>query len=78
MPELLFRYRARNFPDTLSADEAAQWLEHCRLQHAEGEFTLADFEAALREERARQDLTPKTEQALQQLETWVRALSNHG
>ena len=78
LPELLFRYRARNFPDTLSADEATQWWEHCRLQHTEGEFTLTDFEAALSEERARRDLTPKTEQALQQLETWVRALSNHG
>ncbi|MEO7496269.1 MAG: exodeoxyribonuclease I [Massilia sp.] len=26
--ELLFRYRARNFPDTLSAAEAAQWEAH--------------------------------------------------
>jgi exodeoxyribonuclease-1 len=28
LPELLFRYRARNFPDTLSANEKAQWEEH--------------------------------------------------
>jgi exodeoxyribonuclease-1 len=26
--ELLFRYRARNFPHTLSADEAAHWEQH--------------------------------------------------
>jgi len=78
LPELLFRYRARNFPDTLSTDETAQWLEHCRQQRTEGEFTLTDFEAALTEERARQDLTPKTEQALQELESWVRALSIQG
>ena len=26
--ELFFRYRARNFPTTLSADEAAQWEQH--------------------------------------------------
>ncbi|MES2900782.1 MAG: exodeoxyribonuclease I [Pseudomonadota bacterium] len=26
--ELLFRYRARNFPDTLSSAEAAQWEQH--------------------------------------------------
>ncbi len=27
--ELLFRYRARNFPDSLNAEEQQQWLEHC-------------------------------------------------
>ena len=27
--ELLFRYRARNFPETLSAAEQAQWQAHC-------------------------------------------------
>jgi len=29
---LLFRYRARNFPDTLSADEKARWQQHCKEQ----------------------------------------------
>ena len=29
LPELLFRYRARNFPQSLSADERAQWREFC-------------------------------------------------
>ena len=32
LPELLFRYRARNFPATLSADEAAEWREFCALR----------------------------------------------
>lgn len=33
LAELLFRYRARNFPDSLSVDEQAQWQEfrHARL-----------------------------------------------
>ena len=26
--DMLFRYRARNYPDSLTADEQAQWLEH--------------------------------------------------
>ncbi|MDO5624055.1 MAG: exodeoxyribonuclease I [Pseudomonadota bacterium] len=36
--ELLFRYRARNFPDTLSEAEQAQWQQHrtARLLHGEG------------------------------------------
>jgi exodeoxyribonuclease-1 len=28
LDELLFRYRARNFPATLNADESALWHEH--------------------------------------------------
>jgi exodeoxyribonuclease-1 len=29
LEELLFRYRARNFPDTLTGAEPARWREHC-------------------------------------------------
>lgn len=30
LPDLLFRYRARNFPDSLTADEREEWLHFCR------------------------------------------------
>jgi exodeoxyribonuclease-1 len=46
LDELLFRYRARNFPDSLTDPERAQWLEHCahRLHDgAGGGITLAAF-----------------------------------
>ena len=46
LDELLFRYRARNFPDTLADDERTRWLQHCagRLhQGAGGARTLAQF-----------------------------------
>ncbi len=38
LEELLFRYRARNFPDILTPEEAQQWREHCaaRLAGIEG------------------------------------------
>jgi exodeoxyribonuclease-1 len=36
LEELLFRYRARNFPDTLDADEQARWHEHCAARLHEG------------------------------------------
>ena len=38
LPELLLRYRARNFPDTLNAAERARWLAHRtgRLMDGEG------------------------------------------
>ena len=28
--EMLLRYRARNFPDSLSSDEQQEWFEFCR------------------------------------------------
>lgn len=46
LEELLFRYRARNFPDTLSDEERARWLEHrvARLHEgADGSQTVAAF-----------------------------------
>jgi exodeoxyribonuclease-1 len=78
LPELLFRYRARNFPNSLSADEGDQWREHCQLQRKEGDFNRDNFLQALLEERARADITPATTRALDALEQWVRDLSVEG
>ncbi len=55
LPEMLFRYRARNYPETLSADEQAQWLEHCRARLVDGEsghFTFTDFHAEIAQLRS--------------------------
>jgi len=55
LPELLFRYRARNHPETLSADEQAQWLEHCRTRLVDGKsghFSFTDFHAEIAQLRA--------------------------
>jgi exodeoxyribonuclease-1 len=46
LEELLFRYRARNFPATLDSQEMARWQQHCRErlhQGAGGGLTLAAF-----------------------------------
>ena len=46
LAELLFRYRARNFPGTLNPDELQRWLRHCgdRLHDGlGGGQTLAQF-----------------------------------
>ena len=46
LEELLFRYRARNFPASLDADDAERWRAHreARLQHgAGGALTLARY-----------------------------------
>ncbi|MCE1114865.1 MULTISPECIES: exodeoxyribonuclease I [Pseudomonas] len=51
LPELLFRYRARNFFDTLDAQEQARWQAFCRLRLSDPTMgapnTLGDFEQAL-------------------------------
>ena len=48
--ELLFRYRARNFPETLSAAEQQRWMEFCRARLSDSQAgapnTLAAFEQA--------------------------------
>ncbi|WP_212629937.1 exodeoxyribonuclease I [Pseudomonas sp. KB-10] len=53
LPELLFRYRARNFPDSLSSVERQRWMEFCRQRLSDPEFgapnTLAQFRAALQQ-----------------------------
>jgi exodeoxyribonuclease-1 len=50
LAELLLRWRARNHPDTLSIDEAAQWQQHreARLLAGEGGArTLAQLQERL-------------------------------
>lgn len=56
LPELLFRYRARNFPATLTEEEQVQWRNFCRLRLSDAAMgaphTLAAFESALAESMA--------------------------
>ena len=62
LPELLFRYRARNWPDALSPSESERWNAYRRQRLLEdsgmSELTLAQFDAqvaALREQHAEDD-----------------------
>lgn len=54
LPELLFRYRARNFPETLSATEQQQWRDFCRQRLSAPEWgapnTLENFDSAMAEQ----------------------------
>lgn len=53
LEELLFRYRARNFPQTLTALEQQRWQAFCRLRlsdvRAGAPITLGEFDRALGE-----------------------------
>jgi len=53
LPEMLFRYRARNYPETLTNDEAAKWRKFCverltGLKPGAG-IVLIDYFARLKE-----------------------------
>lgn len=76
LPELLFRYRARNFPDSLSSDEGQRWVDFCRQRLSDPQFgapnTLAQFHAAL--EQLRADCNPQQLQLLQQWRAYAEQL----
>lgn len=78
-PELLFRYRARNWPETLDAAERERWdaFRRRRLDTATPLTTLTREECLAMIARIR--LEPATEPArvplLDALESWVRGLA---
>lgn len=71
LPELLFRYRARNFPESLSEAEQQHWVLFCQRRLTLPEWgapnTLAQFEQAMQVVEA-QAVLPEQKQLLQQ---WV-------
>jgi exodeoxyribonuclease-1 len=75
LPLMLLRYRARNYPQTLSAREAEQWDQDRRARLIEtGDpdyFTLAGFRAAMAESREARGDEPQALEILDQLDAWV-------
>ncbi|MGN6313570.1 MAG: exodeoxyribonuclease I [Rhodanobacteraceae bacterium] len=75
--ELLFRYRARNWPATLSQEERARWLAHCRdtltKEMPLTTLTLDQYEAEIAMLRAQ--VPPGEKQILlDRLEAWSHEL----
>jgi len=71
--ELLFRYRARNWPDTLDAAERDRWREFVRtkltLETETTAITLQDYHGTI--ERLRAENTPGPSQVLlDQMQAW--------
>lgn len=78
-PELLFRYRARNWPETLDADERARWeaFRKARLTRHTSltGLTLDDYFARLAELRHDPQAQDKLPQ-LDQLQAWGEQLAD--
>lgn len=77
LPEMLFRYRARNYPETLNSDEQAQWLEHCRARLMDGESGHLNFEkfyAEIEQQRTETELDDDKKRVLSEVEAFGREL----
>ena len=74
---LLFRYRARNYPETLDQQEQWQWQEFCRARLLDGEygcdFTAQDFQDSM-QDISQRDLSDEQKETLQGLLDWVQGL----
>jgi len=81
LEELLFRYRARNFPDSLSGDEAQRWEAHRAARLLEGEGGARNVDAYFAEidrlaEQA--DGDERAEGILSQLYDYAEAITPAG
>lgn len=78
LPTLLFRYRARNWPDSLSAEEAVRWenFRRHRLLDTDGGGTITLEQYAQRVVALRSECEgdQKALRILDALETWGRGL----
>jgi exodeoxyribonuclease-1 len=72
---LYTRYRARNWPETLSPDEQQKWKQFCQARLIDGEFgcslTTIQFQQRL-EELALDELTERDHKSLGELVNWVQ------
>ncbi len=74
LPELLFRYRARNWPDTLNATEKEQWQLHCQQRLEDPTSGLEPFFESLAKLRVETGDDPSSAKILDDLEAWVDSL----
>ncbi|NBW46724.1 MAG: exodeoxyribonuclease I, partial [Betaproteobacteria bacterium] len=79
LDELLLRYRARNWPESLSEVEQHQWLEHCRarLLHGKGGHRTVEQVLARIDELAEERLQAEDERGqvvLEALVDWIQDL----
>ena len=79
--ELLFRFRARNWPETLTSEEKERWLKLRRARLMEGEGgarTLETFAEEVEElaDSYGENITEENEELCGALEDWIEIVSN--
>ncbi len=80
LPEMLFRYRARNYPQTLSESERLRWNDYRRhkFENKEGDdsLNLESFKQILAVRLQDDQLADKQKQVLHELQQWGAYLEN--
>ena len=76
LPELSWRWRARNFPQTLSEDEAQRWRAHCAARLIEGAGGARTLDAYFAEiDLLANDADSRGEEILGALYDWAEAIA---
>lgn len=78
MAELLFRYKARNFPESLIPSEQQRWQQECLQRLSErplaGGITVSEMHARITDLRQERDLTVAQEALLTNLAAYAESL----
>ncbi|MFC1601933.1 exodeoxyribonuclease I, partial [Pseudomonadota bacterium] len=74
LPEMLFRYQARNWPETLSGDDQARWSEFRRKRICEsdggGSINLTEYRERITELKDTPDIPAEKKALLDDLMKW--------
>lgn len=78
LPEMLFRYRARNWPETLNTEEKTHWerYKHKNLteKSSGGGLVLTEYEEKLTQLESSAEAKPKDKEIIDQLREWGSGL----
>lgn len=78
LPELVFRYRARNFPETLTAEETARWedyrIRRLTVRGSGGSLVLSEYQARIDALEASSDLSARQREILAGLRSYAREI----
>ncbi len=80
IPEMLFRYRARNYPDSLTAEELSRWNEYRQQRFSESSndnaLTYASYNRLLDKLLENSELDKNKKQILVDLKEWGAQISD--
>ncbi|EAQ95839.1 exodeoxyribonuclease I [Congregibacter litoralis] len=77
LEEMLFRYRARNYPETLNDEERARWEEYRFARISEGDgrsLNLEDLNGIIEERLIAAQITDRDRHVLEELQRWGDSL----
>jgi len=78
LPEMLFRYRARNYPQTLTVEEQARWeafrISRLTDKNSGGGLVIGEYEQKLAELEGQAEIKPREREIIGQLREWGREI----